>query len=270
MRIPACIGWPLLALSGYGLLCLWASRAVYYPMKHPQGNWDLQSALGAHDVWLRAADGVRIHGWWIPSPLARLATLFLHGNGGNLTHRVEHMREITAAGSSILILDYRGYGRSEGRPSESGLYADAEAGYRYLLGVGHGRASIVVHGESLGTAVAVNLASRHECGGVVLEAPFTSAREVGARVLPGLGAFITWGFDSKRKIPDVRAPLLIIHGSADEVIPFELGESLFHTAREPKSFWAVEGAGHNNLIYAAGASYRRRLSSFYAGLGERP
>ncbi len=269
VRIPAYIGWPLVALSGYGLLCLMASRAVYYPMKHPQGNWDLQQALGAHDVWLRAADGVRIHGWWIPSPGARLATLFLHGNGGNLTHRAGHMREITAAGSSILILDYRGYGRSEGRPSERGLYADAEAAYHYLLEVGHGPANIVVHGESLGTAVAVDLASRRECGGVILEAPFTSAREVGSRVLPLIGSFIIWGFDSRSKIPGVGAPLLVLHGSADEIIPFDMGQALYSAAREPKSFWAVEGSGHNDLLYVAGAAYRQRLSAFYASLKEK-
>jgi len=256
------------AVSGYGLLCFWASRAVYYPMKHPQGNWDLQSPLGAHDVWLRTADGVRIHGWWVPSSNARLATLFLHGNGGNLTHRAGHMREITAAGSSLLIIDYRGYGKSAGRPSENGLYADAEAGYRYLLGVGHGPASVVLHGESLGTAVAVDLAARHECGGVVLEAPFTSAREVGSRALPLVGSLITWGFDSKRKIPNVRAPVLVIHGTRDEVIPFELGQALFAVAREPKSFWAVEGSGHNDILDMAGPAYRHRLSAFYAGLRE--
>ena len=207
VRVPAYIGWPLVAASSYGALCFWASRAVYYPMKHPQGLWDLQSQSGAHDVWLGAADGVRIHGWWIPSPESRLATLFLHGNAGNLTHRAGHIREITAAGSSLLIIDYRGYGRSEGRPSERGLYADAEAGYRYLLDAGHGPKTIVVHGESLGTAVAVDLAARHECGGVILEAPFTSAREVGSRVLPLIGPLITWGFDSKQKIPNVRAPV---------------------------------------------------------------
>ena len=267
MRIPAYIGWPLVAASSYGVLCLWASRSVYYPMKHPQGFWEVQSQLGALDVWLRAADGVRIHGWWVPSPNARLVTLFLHGNGGNLTHRARHIREITAAGSSLLIIDYRGYGKSGGRPSESGLCADAEAGYRYLLSVGHGPKSIVVHGESLGTAVAVDLAARRECGAMILEAPFTSARDVGARVLPGIGSLITWGFDSKRKIAGVRAPVLIIHGTADEVIPFDLGEALFRAAREPKYFWAVEGSGHNDLVETAGAAYRQRLAAFYAGLG---
>ncbi len=270
MKIPAYVTWPLLAAFGYGLLCFLASRSLYYPMKYPQGFWDVQGEAGASDVWLRASGGVRLHAWWIPAPGARLVTLFLHGNAGNLTHRLKHIEEITAAGSSLLLLDYRGYGRSEGRPSEGGLYADGEAGYRYLVEMGRPPESIVVHGESLGTAVAVDLAARHRVGGIVLEAPFTSAREVGARVLPLLGPLITWGWDSKAKIAKVRAPLLILHGTRDEVIPFELGRALFAAAREPKSFWAVEGSGHNDIPEAAGPAYRQRLAAFYTAVQEKP
>ena len=269
MRVPGYVGWPLAAAAGYGLLCFWASRAIYFPARHPEGFWDLQQQLGASDVWLRAADGVRIHGWWIPTRDARIATLFLHGNAGNLTHRAPHVLEITAAGSSVLLLDYRGYGRSEGRPTEQGLYLDAEAGYRWLVSSGHSPQTVVAHGESLGTAVAVDLAARHRCGGLVLEAPFTSARDVAGRVLPVIGPLITWGLDSKRKIPKVRAPVLIIHGTRDEVIPFDLGKALFAAARPPKWFWAVEGAGHNDIVETAGASYRSRLADFYAGLQVR-
>ena len=177
------------------------------------------------------------------------------------------MQEITAAGSSVLILDYRGYGKSDGGPSEGGLYRDADAGYRYLIDAGRGAGNIVLHGESLGTAVAVDLAARHECGGVVLEAPFTSAREVASRALPLIGPLITWGFDSKSKMPRVHAPVLVIHGTSDEVIPFELGQALFAAAREPKSFWAVKGSGHNDIVETAGGDYRQRLAAFYAGLG---
>jgi uncharacterized protein len=270
MRVPAYLGWPLVVASGYGVLCFWANRAVYYPMKYPQGYWDLQKQLGASDVWLRTTDEVKIHAWWVPSPGARLTTLFLHGNGGNLTHRGAHVREIVAAGSSLLIIDYRGYGKSEGWPSEGGLYRDAEAGYKYLVEVGHGAGNIVLHGESLGTSVAVDLAARHKCGGVVLEAPFNSAREVASRVLPLIGPLITWGFDSKSKMPRVHAPVLVIQGTRDEVIPVELGQALFAAAHEPKSFWAVEGSGHNDILETAGSRYRQRLAAFYASLGGAP
>jgi len=265
-RIQNYLGWPLLAAFGYGALSFLAHRSLYYPMKHPLGSWDIRAQLGASDVWLRTTDGVRLHGWWIPRPEARVATLFLHGNAGNITHRAGHIRELTAAGASVLIIDYRGYGKSEGVPSEHGLYADADAGYQYLLDSGHRPELIVLHGESLGTAAAVDLASRRPCGGVVLEAPFTSARDVAARALPVLGPLVIWGMNSKRKIPAVRAPVLIIQGTRDEVIPRELGWELFKAAREPKWFWAVEGAGHNDIVEAAGARYRERLAAFYAAV----
>lgn len=257
------LGWPLAAATGYGAISLMAHRSVYYPMKYPAGWWDIQPQAGASDVWLTAADGVKIHAWWIAPTQAPLATLFLHGNAGNITHRASRIPAITGAGSALLLLDYRGYGKSQGRPAEAGLYADADAAYRHLVSTGWAPERIVLHGESLGCAVAVDLASRQPCGGVVLEAPFTSAREVAARVLPLLGPLVIWGFDSKSKIGRVRAPLLVLHGERDEVIDFDLGRRLFEAARPPKSFWALPGAGHNDIVEQAGAAYPARLKAFY-------
>src|SRR5258708_1725719 len=170
------------------------------------------SELGAEDVWHSASDGVRIHAWWIAAPQAPLVTLYLHGNAGNLTHRFLQIREITAAGSSVLMLDYRGYGKSEGSPTEQGLYEDADAAYQYLLDRGYRFSQIVVQGESLGTAVAVDLASRKECAGVVLEAAFTSGRDLANTVLPVIGPMLFCGFDSKSKIAKIHATLLFFHG----------------------------------------------------------
>jgi len=266
VRIPRSVGWPLLAAWAYGVLYYLGNRAIYYPERYPKGLWEIQEKLAAKDVWLAARDGAKLHAWWIERPGARVATLFLHGNAGNLTHRAARGLEIAAAGSSVLLLDYRGYGRSEGRPTEKGLYADAEAAYEHLIQAGHRPERIVVHGESLGTAVAVDLASLRPCGGLILEAPFTSARDVAGRVLPVLGPLAVWSYNSKRKIGQVRAPILILHGDRDEVIPFDLGRALFDAAPEPKSFWALSGAGHNNLLEVAGAQYRERLRDFYSGL----
>ncbi len=266
MRVPPHIGWPLLAVSGYAALALAANRSAYIPMKYPAGLWDLQRQLGAEDVWLRTGDGVRIHAWWVAQPGTRLATLYLHGNAGNVTHRSGHIREITAAGSSILIVDYRGYGKSSGWPTEAGLYRDARAAYGYLRQAGFGPERIVLHGESLGTAVAVELASLQGCAGLVLEAPFTSARDVARSVLPGLGPLLTWGFNSRRKIPGLRVPLLVLHGERDEVIPVALGRALYEAANPPKSFWQIPGATHNDMLDAAGPQYRERLRQFYGSL----
>ncbi|MFN3322461.1 MAG: alpha/beta hydrolase [Bryobacteraceae bacterium] len=256
------------ALLLYAGLRYAAGRSMYFPFRYPQGDWSAQTALGAADLWLTASDGVRLHAWWIESPGSTLATLHLHGNGGNLTHRAPVAQEIARAGSSVLLLDYRGYGRSEGRPTERGLYRDAEAAYRWLLDRGYPPSRIVLHGESLGTAVAVDLAARQPSAGVILEAPFTSARDVAHRVLPWIGPLLVSGYDARVKIANVRAPVLIVHGDRDEIIHYDFGKKLFEAASEPKEFAVVPDAGHNNLLEVSGPEYVERLRRFYARLDQ--
>lgn len=168
-----------------------------------------------------------------------------------------------AAGSSLLLLDYRGYGKSEGKPSERGLYADAAAAYAFLQSNGYEANQIILHGESLGTAVAVDLAIQQPCAGVVLEAPLASVSKMAAQVLPGLGPLLVKGFDTERKIARLHAPLLILHGDRDEVVPFAQGQAVFAAAPEPKQFWRVIGAHHNDLLHATGTAYPERLREFY-------
>jgi fermentation-respiration switch protein FrsA (DUF1100 family) len=242
-------------------------RFLYYPTRYPDGYWDLNRQLDAADVWLDSADGVRLHCWYIARP-EKFVTLFLHGNAGNLSHRYLHFREITEAGSSILMLDYRGYGRSAGKPSEKGLHMDADSAYQYLLDIGHQPQDIIVHGESLGSAVAVDLASRRRCGALILEAPFTAACEVAGSILPIIGPLLVKSFDSRQKIRRVQAPILFIHGAADDVIPLRFGKSLFDLAREPKNLWIVPRAGHNDIVEMTGSQYRERLRSFNESVGQ--
>jgi len=251
MQIPWYIGWPLVAAIGFEILSLAAARVAYYPLKYPRGFWSVRRELGAEDAWLRTPDSVRLHAWWIIAPETPLATLYLHGNSGNITYRFLQIREITAAGSSVLVLDYRGYGKSGGSPNEQGLYADADAAYQYLRDRGYSARRIIVQGESLGTAIALDLASRNECAGVVLEGAFTSGGDVANTVLPFIGALLFRGFDSKSKITKVRAPLLFFHGDSDEIVPLRLSRALFDAAPEPKSFVEIPGAGHNDLVEKA-------------------
>ena len=269
-RLPVSISWLIaLALACVALYYL-ANRAIYYPMKFPHGLWEMQTQLGASDVWLDTPDHVRLHGWWVPSPGSRFATLFLHGNAGNLTHRAAQMREIVAAGSSVLILDYRGYGRSQGWPTEKGLYTDSEAGYIYLLGLGYHARDIILHGESLGCAVAIDLASRRPCAGLILEAPFSSASDVAATILPVIGPALVRSYNSLPKIRWLLMPKLFIQGDRDEVIPSRLAQKLYTASQGPKSFWIIEGAGHNDVLATAGPAYREHLRSFYASLSSVP
>jgi fermentation-respiration switch protein FrsA (DUF1100 family) len=268
LEVPWYVAYPLMAGTAFAALSYWANRSVHFPSRYPDGFWDEQARLGAVDVWLNTADGVRIHAWQVGHGDA-IVTLFFHGNAGNLTYREPHFREITSAGSSILMPDYRGYGKSAGRPTEHGLYADADAAYDYLVHAGYQPGQIVIHGESLGTAVAVDLASQRPCAGLVLEAPFTSARDVARTVLPLVGPILTWGFNSRKKIGRVHAAMLFIQGDRDEIIPLRLGQALYAAAPEPKSFWAVPGAGHNDIVETGGAAYSQRLRAFYQSIRSR-
>jgi hypothetical protein len=264
--VPLPVGVALAAVCIIASLYYFANRAVYYPLKYPTGDCGTQKLVGASDVWMEASDGVKIHGWWVRRDGSTLVTLFLHGNAGNITHRAPRIQEIVAAGSSVLMLDYRGYGKSSGRPSDYGLGRDSEAGFIYLLGKGYRAEQIILHGESLGTAVAIDLASRRPCAGLILEAPFTSASDVAGTVVPILGPLLVRSFNSLPKIRWIRMPMLFMQGDRDEVVPLRLGQQLFAAAHEPKTFWVIPGAGHNDILETAGPEYRRRLSAFYESL----
>ena len=256
----------ILAAIIYGAIYFIVSRLIYQPTRYPGGWWHTQSESGAQDVWLLTSDGLRLHSWWVEAPGNRLVTLFLHGNGSNLAHSPGHLREISAAGSAVLILDYRGYGKSPGRPTERGLYRDADAGYDRLIGMGYAPGQIVVHGESLGSAVAVDLARRRPCAGLILECPFTSFSEIAGMIVPWVGRLFASGFNTKRKIAGVHAPVLIVHGDRDPTIPHAMGRAVFDAANQPKSFWTVEGATHVDLVETAGPLYGARLRAFYASI----
>jgi fermentation-respiration switch protein FrsA (DUF1100 family) len=226
-----------------------------------------QLGAQAEEVFLDTEDGVRIHGFFLPTlPTAGAprALLFLHGNAGNASHRLPNAMLLARLGIHVLLLDYRGYGASEGRASEEGLYADARAGLAHLIderGIDPDR--IVVFGRSLGGAVAVDLAQDRELAGVVLESTFSSISDVARGMLGGLGAWMARGkFDSLAKIPRVRAPLLFFHGDRDEVIAHEYGRRLFDAAPEPKAFETLSGAGHNDTVQVGGARYFERIAEF--------
>ena len=265
-RISRWIGWPLLGLWTYFVLTFFANKAIFHPSRYPEGLWDTQAHWKAEDVWLQTSDG-KIHGWMIPAAdSSPLITLYFHGNAGNLTHRVDHIEALIAAGSPMLIIDYPGYGKSEGSATEEGCYRAADAAYEHLTLQGYAPEQIVLYGESLGTAMAVDLASRKPCAGVVLEAPFPSARAVAARVLPVVGLFVVSGLDTGAKIRNVTAPVFVLHGTLDQVIAYDLGREVFDLANEPKQFWSVEGAQHSDIVVREGPEYVKRLREFYASL----
>jgi uncharacterized protein len=201
----------------------------------------------AEELTLDTADGERVIAWHVPAQAGRPVVLYFHGNGGSLRMRVHRFRELTADGTGLVALSYRGYAGSTGRPSEAGLIADAEAAYRFAS-LRYMPARIVLWGESLGTGVAVALAARHPVGRVLLQSPFTSAADIGAAAYPF--APVRWlmkdPFHSDRRIGDVTAPVLVLHGALDRVVPIAYGERLYERIRAPKRFVRLPLAGHND------------------------
>jgi fermentation-respiration switch protein FrsA (DUF1100 family) len=240
---------------------------TFYPSRYPSGQWALQERLRADDVELKSPDGLRLHAWLVPAQgEMRATTLYLHGNAGNLSDRPGHLQSLSAAGSEVLIVDYRGYGKSEGEPSESNLYEDAEAAYEWLLAQGRKPKRIVLYGESLGTAVATDLASRRSCGALILEAPFPSRSAVAGLIVPVLGPLIARGFETVRKIANVSCPVLVLHGTADTVIPQALGRAVFDAAPQPKRFWSIPGGRHIDPAPVASDEYRARMRQVFEAL----
>jgi len=191
--------------------------------------------------------------------------LWFHGNAENIGHGLEHLGFYARLGVNVLAVDYRGYGKSEGSPNEAGVYRDADAAFDYLIRERHIQPkNIFVFGHSLGGAVAIDLASRRECGGLIVQSSFTSVRDIARRTfrIPLLEYIPKSQFNSLAKIRQIRAPILILHGTRDETVPYSMGQRLFAAAPEPKCFFPIEGAGHNDVIEIGGDDLLVHLKSF--------
>jgi hypothetical protein len=208
-------------------------------------------APAAEDVSLAAADGVSLNGWFLPAPADGVGrswvVLLCHGNAGNISHRDELYQALHRLGLTVFAFDYRGYGRSEGRPSETGTYLDAQGAYRWLTQRGVVPERILAFGESLGGAVATELAMRERVGGLVLQSTFTSLPDLGAELFPWLPVrwLATMRYDTLGKLPQVRVPVLILHGRADTLVPFHHAERNRAAANDPKVLWEIAG-DHND------------------------
>jgi hypothetical protein len=207
---------------------------------------------GVEERGITAADGVRLHAWYAPPPADGPVLVWSHGNGGNIGGRGEVLLALAAAEVGVLAYDYRGYGKSSGSPHEAGVYLDAAAAFDSEVTRGRDPRTLVCFGESLGGAVSIELATRRPCGAVVVVATFTRLADVARRHYGPLGGLAGNRFDSMARISRLSMPLLVAHGDADEIVPFELGQRLFEAAPEPKRFHRIRGLTHNDVLGSPG------------------
>jgi hypothetical protein len=261
----------VILVIGYAALCLVVyltqAKLVYFPGPVPRTT-PADSGLEFRELELRTRDGVGLHGWFLPAQDARGAVLVSHGNAGTIEFRVELARAFVELGWSVLLYDYRGYGKSAGSPDEQGTYRDAEAAYEHLttaLGFAPGR--VVLFGESLGGAVTIELARHRPCAAVICESAFTSLPDVGAKAYPFLPVrwIARFRYDGLAKVAELGVPLLLIHSPADEIVPVEHARRLFAAAREPKRL-LLTGGGHNDGGFQQRPEWRTEVGSFLAGL----
>jgi uncharacterized protein len=244
------------------VLMIFEGKLIYFPDRNGVG------VSPGEEVWLTAADGVKIHGWYLPHPQARATILHLHGNAGNLEDRRDLVKAMHDLRANVMAIDFRGYGKSDGSPDETGLYADSRAAYDWLL-TKTTADKIVVHGESLGGGPACELASTVPCGGLVVQSAFTSAPDMAPRVVPWFPKFLVrTKYDNRAKVAKITCRKLFIHSKRDEIVPFDMGEALFAAAAEPKECEWFSGGGHNDLTISYPKKYYSRLEKFLEPFGK--
>jgi fermentation-respiration switch protein FrsA (DUF1100 family) len=236
-----------------GGLYLFQRHLLYFPDQDRPALGEL-AQLGIREVKVTTADNLSLLSWYLPPREGRPVIAYFHGNGGHIGYRGERLHRFARAGYGVLMLEYRGYGSNPGTPSEAGLYADAAAALDFLAREGVMPNRLVLYGESLGSGVAVNLAAQREVAGLVLESPFTSVAEVAQYHYSFVPAslLVRDRFDSVSSIAKVKAPIMVVHGMRDTVVPVRFGRALLAAAPEPKEGWFSPEAGHEDLARFGG------------------
>ena len=245
------------------LLYLFQNRLIFLPTAAIVAT-PSSIGLAYESVHLTAADGVKLTGWYVPAAEAQFTILFFHGNAGNISHRLDTVDLYHRLGFNLLIVDYRGYGQSEGRPTEQGTYLDAEAAWHHLVEDRQlAPEQIVIVGRSLGGGIASWLAQHQPAGALVLESTFTSIPDMAARQFPFLPVrpLARIQYDTLARLPNLSIPILIVHSPNDEVIPYSHGQQIFKAAPEPKQFLKIQG-GHNDGFVISQDIYGSTFKAF--------
>lgn len=242
-------------------------RLIFFPSRYPDGDWS-EAGDDIEDIFFESEDGVRLHGWYLPTAPARAAVLFFHGNAGNVSHRLDMLRHLRSTQRvTVFAIDYRGYGKSQGRPTEAGIRRDARAALDWLAKQENiSKRQVVLMGRSLGGAVAVDLAAQYGARGLVLESTFSSLPDVAAYHYPWLPVrlLMRTRFDSLAKIGRYQGPLLQSHSPQDEIVPYRSGRELFEASTSrPKVFFDIPNGSHN---MPQPPTYDRAVDQFLSGI----
>jgi len=265
------IKWPYLICL---ILVLGTSCYIFYPrienffVFYPESSFD-HSPKDLHlvykDVYFRTGDGKTLHGWFFPLKEELPVILFFHGNAGNISHRLDNIMLLLKQKLQVFIFDYRGFGKSVGRPSERGVYLDGIAAYDYLVQKENiPQSQIILFGRSLGAAIATEVALNRNIRSLILESAFTSTKEM-ARSMFFFRLFsyvVPANYNNLEKISHIRVPKLIIHGDEDRLVPFSMGQKLFNASKEPKYFFKIKGAGHNDTYLVGMERYFQTITKF--------
>jgi fermentation-respiration switch protein FrsA (DUF1100 family) len=231
--------------------------------------------LAYEEVHFSAADGIPLHGWYLPGDKDKPLVLFAHGNAGNISHRLDNLAVFYRLGLPVFIFDYRGYGRSEGLTTEQGTYQDIRGALAWLRQRGRAPGNMIYFGRSLGAAVALQLAVEEPPAGLVMESAFISVTALGWRLQPVSYALFGWWaissrYDNLAKIGQLRCPLLLFHGDRDRIVPPDMARKLFNAAPQPKTLYLIPGAGHNDTTEIGGSAYWQQWRNFIDSLPPTP
>ena len=242
---------------------------LFYPtakLEATPGDW----GLDYEDVILTSRDNVKLHGWFLPAKHSQHVILFFHGNGGNISHRADSLKIFHSLGLNVMIIDYRGYGKSDGVMSEQGAYQDAQAAWQYLVTQrGYRPQDIIIFGRSLGGAIATRLATQVDQRALILESTFSSIRDMASQMMPLVShlIYLRYQFDTEKSIARVNSPVLLMHSKEDETIPYEHAEKIFAAANSPKYFFELSGS-HNSGFLQNVVGYKQAIYWFLYERGD--
>jgi fermentation-respiration switch protein FrsA (DUF1100 family) len=268
------IAVPVLLYAAAGLALLFRQPRLLYRPTREVLLTPADIGLDFEEASFRSGDGVLLSGWYVPVKNPRFTLLFCHGNAGNIMHQLDSLRLFHDLGLSCFVFDYRGYGRSGGKPREAGTYLDAQAAFDWLVREKRVPAEqVILSGHSLGASIAAHLAAHVRARALVVEGAFTSYPDIGARFYPYMPVrlFAFFRYNTRAHIQRVRCPVMVMHSRTDELVPFEFAIRLYEAANEPKQFVEISGS-HNDMFVVSSEAYReawRKWLDIVSGVGER-